>query len=87
VTYYPVEGTPEERAAYSEIMDNMPKLMYLKHQLALEAIRPSGVVLPARLKPKEEGVSTLMCLPVTWSEKEEWGLFLGITPTKKEAGE
>lgn len=84
--------TPRQKEAYDEIMSRMPGLMYEKYKLDQVYIRPTAVVIPARLyKPFEgeeaEGAATghgamLMNLPVVWSAEERWGLLIELPKEK-----
>lgn len=70
-------------------MTRLPELMYQRHLLLKHYLNPTGVVLPARLnKPYEEAdatnrPATLFGLPITWSEKEEWGLIMHVAERRK----
>ena len=71
-------------AASLEIMGRFPGLVYERSRLASAGIRPTGVLLPARLNVPYDGPdatnlkATFMGLPVTWSETEQWGLVINL---------
>lgn len=73
----------EEGELYEELVKNLPGLMYLKDRHEMYRIDPTGVIVPARLKPELEGEAFLMGLPVTWVEGEQWGLITHL-PKPKE---
>jgi hypothetical protein len=66
---------------YREIMDHLPELIYKKRELGRFHIRPTAVIIPARLNKPYKGEDadptfsgTMMGLPIVWSEQEIWGV-------------
>ena len=81
--------TPQQKAAYDEIMGRVPELMYQRQLMPRVYLNPTGVVLPARPNEPYEGLdatdrpATMFGLPITWSEREEWGLVLHLVEGRK----
>lgn len=83
-----MDFTTEAEIALAEIESHYADLHYLRHQLRSTNIRPSEMVIPARLRRALEGQgphptrSTLFGVPVMWSENEDWGIAV-LVPKEK----
>lgn len=78
------------QVAYDEIMDRGFELAYERHKLQRAYIRPTGILLPKRLRVFYDGEDadpnfsgSLFGLPITWAEGEEWGIIVHL-PKPKE---
>lgn len=71
-------------AAAQEVRERFPGLMYERTRLRSAGIEPTRVLLPARLSVPYEGEDatdfegSCMGLPITWSDREEWGLIVTL---------
>lgn len=82
------ESEDRRFAAFAEVANRLPGLMYEEDRLRSAHIEPTGVLLPARLNVPYEGPdasdfkATCLGLPVTWSETEQWGLIVALPEAK-----
>lgn len=78
------ENDARRIAAEREVRDRFPGLMHERSRLRMAGIEPSRVLLPARLNVPYDGEDatdfegSCMGLPITWSEREEWGLIVTL---------
>ena len=84
MTEHTAENEARRIAAEREVRDRFPGLMYERSRLRSAGIEPSRVLLPSRLNVPYDGEGasdfegSCMGLPITWSDRDEWGLIVTL---------